>query len=129
MKRSTCKEVKQAIQAYILDNITLQDYNIDETALSNREKLLQVFEIFKSEKQWEIDRYGLPAACKSWLQGIPSAIATAIYYYDQRAIIATWLDETQEESAKYDDSVIADTYYWLVTREFLSMVKKEMKNA
>ena len=47
MKRSTCKEVKQAIRQYILDHITLDNYGIDESSLSNSEKILKVFQIFQ----------------------------------------------------------------------------------
>lgn len=67
MKRSTCKEVKQAIRQYILDHITLDNYGIDESSLSNSEKILKVFQIFQHEKQWTIFYWGKSHAFQDWL--------------------------------------------------------------
>lgn len=124
MKRSTCKEVKQAIRQYILDHITLDNYGIDESSLSNSEKILKVFQIFQHEKQWTIFYWGKSHAFQDWLRGVPSAIATVISYYDKRKIIEKWLEETPEESERYSDDTMCDLYYWLLTREFMAMVRE-----
>lgn len=82
MRRTTSQEVKESIRKYVLENITLVDYGTDESLMTGSEKLLRTYSIFKDEKQGEIIRYGDSLAFKHWLQGIPSAIATAISYHD-----------------------------------------------
>ena len=128
MKRTISREVKESIRKYVLENITLVDYGTDESLMTDSEKLLRTYTIFKDEKQGEIIRYGDSLAFKHWLQGIPSAIATAISYHDQRKIIGSWLEEAPGEIEQYDDCYVADLYYWLIAREFLQMVRRVQKN-
>ena len=47
-----------------------------------------------------------------------------ISYYDKRKIIEKWLEETPEESERYGDDTMCDLYYWLLTREFMAMVRE-----
>ena len=128
MRRTTSQEVKESIRKYILENITLVDYGADESLMTDSEKLLRTYSIFKNEKQGELTRYGDSLAFKHWLQGIPSAIATAISYHDQRKIIGAWLEEAPGEIEQYDDCYVADLYYWLIACEFLQMVRRVQKN-
>lgn len=47
------------------------------------------------------------------------ACAVDIYYDEQRARIAEWLEETPEEAAKYSDDKVHSLYKVLIEREFL----------
>ena len=128
MKRSTCKEVKEAIRKYIIEGIELDNYEIDASKLPDAQKVLKVFEIFKSEKSWQIYREGMRHSFIDWLMGVPSALHTDIYYCEQRTLIASWLDQTPEESERYCDIDVATHYYQLLTREFFAMVDLALGN-
>ena len=128
MRRIISRKAKESIRKYILENITLADYGVDESLMTDSEKLLRTYSIFKDEKQWESIHFGDPPAFRHWLRGTPRAMAIATSYYDQRKIIGSWLEEALEEIEQYDDYCVADLYYWLITREFLQMVRRIQKD-
>ena len=123
MKRSTCKEVKEAIRQYILENIELDNYEVDESTLTPSQKIIAVFNVFKLEKGWQIQRDGMRIAFLDWLQGVPSAIHTDIYYCEQRSVLESWLEQEPDESSRYCDIDVATHYYNLLYREFFAMVR------
>ena len=101
MRRIISGKTKESIRKYILKNITLTDYGADESLMTDSEKLLRTYSIFKDEKQWESIHFGDPPAFRHWLRGTPRAMAIAISYHDQRKIIGSWLEEAPEEIEQY----------------------------
>ena len=79
----TIKNVYTFYESIILDNITLDDYNIQaETKL---EKLQAVYKIFLSEYGHEIKRQrgNKIAAFREWVAGLPSVLTVPFYYHEQ----------------------------------------------
>lgn len=60
MRRIISRKTKESIRKYILENITLADYGADESLMTDSEKLLRTYSIFKDEKQWESIHFGDP---------------------------------------------------------------------
>lgn len=135
MLRSTKKEVKEKIRAYILDNMDFSGYigydgypkNEPETWQS---KVFWCRLIFRSEFYYpeNIKRYGGERGCfREWLCGLPSVLTVAFSYYDARQLVREWLEQTEDEANNYDDAQVWDKYLHLVTREFFAMVREAEK--
>lgn len=120
MKRTTSREVKTAIREYLLDCMDFSGYDLDESKMSIAEKVTTCYRIFKEEKSYEIKRIGERAAFTDWLRGLASALSVDFYYFDERALIESWLD--QQDSEKYPDEKVDALYWHLLTREFFAML-------
>jgi hypothetical protein len=64
------------VKAYILKNIDCTGYENEENTPQN------LFNIFKSEQGWNIEKIGIRNAFIEWCKGVPSALNLA-YYYDE----------------------------------------------
>lgn len=123
MLRTTKKEVKEKIRVYILDRLEFCDYTIDEPK-TDAERVLLCRDIFHDEYGYNIRRMGEYRAFKEWLSGVPSVLTVDFSYYDVRQIMRGWLDQTEEESNRFDDVKAWEYFLHLVTREFFAMVDK-----
>lgn len=132
MLRSTKKEVIEKIRAYILDNMDFSGY-IGYEGYPEKEPETWQSKVFlcRSIFRWEyvnpqnLRRYGGERGCfREWLCGLPSALTVAFSYYDARQLVREWLEQTEDEANKYDDSQVWDKYLHLITREFFAMVEK-----
>lgn len=77
---------------------------------------------FTREKFHEIARQGERAAFEDWLAGSSFA---EIYTDDICATVKGWLDETDEEAARYDDEETIKLYRNLLYREFPRMAQEQ----
>ena len=127
MLKTNSKAVKQAVRAYLMDAIRLQE-DLSPTA-TDAEAIRYTEERLRFEKSYEIKRsYGnLQLAFEDWIRGL--ALDIEYCTADQRDILADWLEETQEEAARYEDEQVDELFYRLITREFLNMVDKAKKEA
>lgn len=132
MLRSTKKEVKEKIRAYILDCMDFSGY-IGYEGYPDKEPETWQGKVFlcRSIFRWEyvnpqnLRRYGGERGCfREWLCGLPSALTVAFSYYEARQLVREWLEQTKDEANKYDDSQVWDKYLHLITREFFAMVDK-----
>lgn len=135
MLRSTKKEVKEKIRAYILDNMDFSGY-IGYDGYPDKEPETWQSKVFlcRSIFRWEyvnpqnLLRYGGERGCfREWLCGLPSALTVAFSYYDARQLVREWFEQTEDEANKYDDAQVWDKYLHLITREFFAMVEKAEK--
>ena len=55
---------------------------------------------------------------KDWAQGLPTAFNTS-YYYNVSAVdlLADWLEETDKEKEKFEESAAEEKITWLIYRE------------
>lgn len=128
--RSTRKEAKNAIRAYILEHFESPDalgYNPDEvTTPANPDDIKQVcraiVEVFRLEYGWAVSRMGEFRALKEWMRGLPSILNTLplCCYAEARALVAGWLQETAEEASRYEDTAVVDYALHLVAREIFT---------
>lgn len=135
MIRSTRKEAREKIRAYILDCMDFSNYlgydGYPENEPENwRDRILLCRDVFRSEyvSPYSLCRYGGEWGCfREWLCGLPSALNVAFSYYDARQLVRDWMEQTEEESAKFDDVKVWEKYLHLITREFFAMVEKAEK--
>lgn len=129
MVRSTKKEVKEKIRAYIIGCMDFSGYvgyvgYPDDEPQTDAEKVLLCRDIFRSEYGYNIRRMGEYRAFQEWLSGVPGVLTVDFSYYDVRQILRAWLDQTEAESSRFDDVKAWEHFLHLVTREFFAMVDK-----
>jgi len=130
MKGTTKIEVRQKIRKYIIDHIDLENYigyELKTEPETTNGKVLACYEIFKSEKGYEINRIGEQTAFIDWLKGLASALTVSFYYEDEKKRLAYWLDESPEMAAQYDDDKADGLYWHLLRREFFWLVDQAKK--
>lgn len=126
MLRTNNKEVKNKIRGYIVNHADFSGYIGYEGFPKSEpehwaEKVYYLHKIFVSEYGYNIRRMGEYRAFKEWLCGVPSALTVDFCYYDVRKIMREWLDQTEEESARFDDVETWEKFLHLVTREFFAL--------
>jgi hypothetical protein len=65
----------------ILENIDLESYGLNNDVYLY-DKVKTLYNIFKSEYGWNIERMGERRAFCEWLQGLPSALTVPFYNYE-----------------------------------------------
>lgn len=130
--RSTCKAAKEHIRAYILyRSADVDELGYDESIprvtdpMNVRQVARTIIAVFRLEYGWNIRRMGEYRALKEWMQGLPSVLDTLplCTYHKARQLVAAWLEETPEESARYDDEAVAAQALHLVARELLALAR------
>lgn len=91
------------VKAYILNNITLDGYDKENTVQN-------LWNIFTSEMGYNIPRVGEKIAFISWLEGMPSAFDIKVYYYEVNQI----LQNTFEVEVSEDDVLNFQVYLGLI---------------
>jgi hypothetical protein len=113
--RTNNKQVKEAIQKYIMEILAAEDLTI-----------IEAYEKFKTEKKYELQRNGDYHTFISWLEGLGLSID---FYHDEvREIVKNWLQQSDKEAAKYENHKTWYLFLYLFTREFFTLLNKEQKN-
>ena len=116
MLRSNSKAVVAKIRQYIVDGI-----NPDYLGLAEEpdfpEACKLILQACEDEKFYNRIRSGLDTF-RDWAQGLPSAFNT-MYYYNVSALdlLADWLEESESEKSKYNESEAEEMITRLVYRE------------
>lgn len=127
MKTINNKNVREKIQKYLLDCMDFSGYigyGLDAEPENDREKVLACYNIFKTEKEWEIPRIGERKAFQDWLQGLASALTVDYTYYDQGKLLENWLEVSEAEA---DRMVESDTFWNYCTRAFFEMLREAQR--
>jgi hypothetical protein len=111
--RPTTKQVKNAIRQYIQDNITLQDYDKENT-------LQNLYDVFMNE-------YGRPYKGTKheqyifidWLKGSPSAFNVELYFSEAIKVLQSWGLSVDDKS----NTILFDWYLFLIYRELKALLK------
>lgn len=118
MLKTNSKEVCSAVREYVLSSL-----DCEEKCVSFRDKLKLAVDGFTSwycpyEKRLNPNKQ---AAFIDWLKGLPSELAVAFSYYDERQLLKKWLKETAAEAEKYSDDEVDRLYWLLISREFFKL--------
>lgn len=132
--RTTCKQVRDKIRAYLVDNARngLLEYLPDMATKEEIEKtpFSACERIFQAEVGWMIARDGRYNAFKYWQQGLCSALpAYNVYTQDNRKLLQEWLSESDAEADRYSDMEVDDMFLHLLFREYSCLLQKELKSA
>lgn len=126
MLRTNCKKVMEAIKAYVMENYdgTNYDAGTPEAEAKTFEDMARVIladvkrvEGYKVSKRWSLSWQD--AFC-DWSKGLPSLLDTC-YHYNISAVdlLGEWLEETEEEKAKYTEEQAETMLDKLIYRELL----------
>lgn len=116
MLRSTNKAVINKIRQYIIDGVDHEYFELEADPDFNTACKL-ILQACQNEKRY--CRYNNDFEMfKDWAQGLPTAFNTS-YYYNVSAVdlLADWLEETDKEKEKFEESAAEERITWLIYRE------------
>ena len=116
MLRSNSKKVIEKVRSYITDGIDPDYFGLAEAPdFPSACKL--ILTACENEKRYSRSRSGFETF-RDWAQGLPSAFNT-MYYYNVSALdlLADWLEESESEKSKYNESEAEEMITRLIYRE------------
>ena len=127
MLKSSSKQARANVRAYILDHFTPDSYT--ETPPTDPREVLQfIYNCFISEKftienEKRYYKYNEYAAFVDWCAGLPSVLDTC-YYYNRSAVddVGAILEETETEKARYSEAEAEKLLTYLI----YNVIKKEI---
>lgn len=127
MLRTNSKQAKEAIRNYLKDGFLDSAYNLDEgiyngfTLPEMARKFLDIME--KEYPKFYSRNFSLYTAIADYLKGLPSSISVRFYYNEERNLLKEWLQETDEESDRFEDDEMDRMYWFLISREIIALSK------
>lgn len=123
------------LKKYLLECIDLSDYEIkkfyqvkDENNLTDQEKIMIVFNIFKSEREYkrkENNYNQLQKDFKNWLNGLPSSLLIEYVTIEQFNQLKSYnIDTVADLNFMIDEGCLNIYYYDLITSTFFEMVDR-----
>lgn len=124
MLRTNCKKVIETIKAYVMENYDGSNYDAGtpEAEAKTFEEIARVILAdVKRVNGYEVKRsrnYTWSMAFADWSAGLPSLLDTC-YRYNVSAVdlLGEWLEETEEEKAKYTETQAETMIDSLIYRE------------
>jgi len=116
--KTNCKKAVDNIRAYIIRNITVENYNYNQPT-NFKEAAKIIVDCFWHEYMHGYNLKRNHQECfVDWLSGLPS-VFDSCYYYNRSAVddLGSILEETEEEKARYNDTQAADILSRLIYRE------------
>ena len=117
-------KLDKLVKKYIINAIELCDYNLDgQEVKTDAQKIAFVYNTFKSEKGWHIDRVGEYQAFIDWLQGLPSCLNIDYENYKILELAKLWGSIPDNATEKQEDKILAN--WWnLIAVKFFQLVRK-----
>lgn len=114
MRRTTTKEVKAIIKAFVMENYDGSgfDEGTPEAEAQTFEEMARVILAdVKRVNGYAVGRkyngrvYSWQMAFCDWCAGLPNLLDTSVYYCGSAVdLLGEWLDETEEEKVKYTET-------------------------
>lgn len=104
-------------QSYILHSIVSEDYN-NKPLKGYKNKLKFLYETFKSEYGFNIQRYGEVGSFREWLMGLPSAISIVFTNYDIIQLAKKWGTLPKNATEKQEDRIIENYFNLIAVNAF-----------
>lgn len=102
---------------YIIDSIDGEAYNVELT--TDTEKLQFLYDTFKNEYGYAIERYGQVRAFTEWLQGLPTAINLDFYNDEIIELAKLWGSLPENATEKQEQKIIANYYNFMANKAFI----------
>lgn len=126
--RTNSKQVRSAVMDYIRDvkDYLISDYEIMETDLKNDDLICWViYDIFRQEKldhdlQFKRGKLSEYAAFEEWASGLAMGGLFAYYYLPAVDLVGKFLQETEEEKARFSETEAEKLLTRLIYREIIS---------
>ena len=148
MIRSNSKEARRAVESYVLSEIETVNERAEYDGTYNAHRpVTSAFDVLKDEMRYQSDydgkraimgaglaskyrkagRYGFVAADNPyWVWWLAcKAGCFTISYHDQRTLIKSWLQETEEEASAYSNNDVLFEYCHLTSYAFDRLYERE----
>jgi len=109
------------IQAYIIDHIDFDGYDLDFEPVTNDEKIKAFNSVFVSEYQYMIERVGQRKALTEYLMGLPSVLTVDFYYCDIYEQLKKWRVADGTETEKQYTNLM-DQWFRTLSAKLSSMI-------
>ena len=123
MINKNTKAFRDKVRAYVLDYVRRELEASGEK--SDDRPIHRMFEIFRSEYSFEIEHSRnrtMEMLFRQWANSRPMFEYRTWY---QRQTLKDWYEQTEEESCRYPDQTVDNTYYYLCVREFFNLLHAE----
>jgi hypothetical protein len=119
---------RTGFQAYLIECID-DDYltELNKPRGSDREKLISVHEIFKSEMAPDISRAGERKAFSDWLAGLCGAVSLHFMTDDIEDVLIQFDAITEKTSAKKQEYYIL-TWFDFCADRYMKLIQRALKN-
>ena len=116
MLRTNSKKVIEKVRSYIINGVDHEYFGLEADPDFNTACKL-ILTACENEKRYSRSRSGFETF-KDWAQGLPSAFNT-LYYYNVSAVdmLGAWLEESESEKSKYNESEAEEMITRLIYRE------------
>jgi len=119
MKAYTLKHVED----YLLNAIDSEPYEVE--CSTDKEKIKFLYDTFKSEKGYEIKRFGELQAIEDWLKGLPTAINIEFENY-KILELAIEFGQLDENSSEQDQNIALENYFPFMALKLFKLIKKTL---
>ncbi len=99
---------EKLVRDYIVNAIDSECYEVETT--TTKEKLTFLFDTFKKEYGYNIERYGIEKAFSEWLMGLPSSCNIDFYNCEIVRLGLKWKMLTEKSSEDKEDAFIANWF-------------------
>ena len=125
--KSNSKAVNEAVKTYILENFDTSNYapDYDYVNISNIKEVCRSILKCCNEEKFYLSYPNTQSMLIDWMQGLPSILNTAPILYSGSAVdlVGNWLQQTEKEKSKYDETTAEQFALYLISR----MIIKEAK--
>lgn len=125
--KSNSKAVNEAVKTYILENFDTSNYapDYDHVNVSNIKEVCKAILECCNKEKFCFSYPNTQSMLIDWMQGLPSILDTAPILYSGSAIdlVGNWLQQTEKEKSKYDETNAEQFALYLISR----MIIKEAK--
>lgn len=125
--KSNSKAVNEAVKTYILENFDTSNYtpDYDHVNASNIKEVCKAILDCCNKEKFYLSYHNTQSMLIDWMQGLPSILDTAPILYSGSAVdlVGNWLQQTEKEKSKYDETTAEQFALYLISR----MIIKEAK--
>lgn len=125
--KSNSKAVNEVVKAYILENFDTSNYtpDYDHVNPSNIKEVCKAILDCCNKEKFYLSYPNTQSMLIDWMQGLPSILDTAPILYSGSAIdlIGNWLQQTENEKSKYDETTAEQFALYLVSRMIIMEAK------
>lgn len=120
-------KLDKLVKDYIINAIDLCDYDLEgQKVKTDAQKIAFVYNVFKREKGYDIDRVGEHQAFINWIMGLPTCFNIDFENYKILQLAKLWGSIPENATERQEDKILAN--WWnFITIKFFQLVKKYKK--
>jgi len=108
----------KAAKEYIIECISSDGYDVDIEMSVTTDKLRFLYDTFKAEYGWNIERIGEMAAFREWCMGLPSSFNIAFTNYDILQLAVKWGSIPAQFTDRQADKILSNYWNFMAVKTF-----------